>query len=242
MGRMRLGAVRQYPHLGTILDERGTLGPEVAHRIAGTTSSAKVLSRKVFKAVPKSPEALGMKMRFVDSLLSSSLLFNAGTWSNVERGAYERLRHTMLRRYRAACGMFQCDDSAAADRTVLAEVQRADLSDQMRVHRLRLLGRVLHFGSDTVKGLLTTAYRAYSGQKGKTSWLHHVTDDLVWLRGVCRQVSDLPDPRDDFSPWERKVQASCLLGSAYSRRQLQDPHERTRMPPSQTRLKGSFSR
>eukprot|EP00959_Pyramimonas_sp_CCMP1952_P320362 6704487-Pyramimonas_sp.AAC.1 len=61
-----------------------------------------------------------MKMRFVDSLLTSSLLFNAGTWCNLERGAHDKLRHTMLRRYRSACGMPQCDDTAAADRTVLA--------------------------------------------------------------------------------------------------------------------------
>eukprot|EP00959_Pyramimonas_sp_CCMP1952_P385627 8081496-Pyramimonas_sp.AAC.1 len=188
MGHMSLSAVRQCPHLGTILDERGSLGPEVAHRIAGTTSSANVLGRQVFKVVPKSPEALIVKMRFVDSLLTSSLLFNAGTWCNVERGAHDKLRHTMLRRCWTACGMPQCDDTATAGRTVLATVQRSDLSDQIRVHRLRLLGRVIRFGSDTIEGLLTTAYGAYSGPKGKTSWLHHVTDDLVWLRKVSKQL------------------------------------------------------
>ena len=121
---------------------------------------SQVLTRKVFKALPKDREALVMKMRFVDSLLSSSLLLNAGTWCNVEAGAHTKLRHTMIRKYRAAIGLFQCDEQTAPDDDVLARVGRADLAVQLRVHRLRLLGRGLHFGSDILRGLLATAYRA----------------------------------------------------------------------------------
>eukprot|EP00959_Pyramimonas_sp_CCMP1952_P305419 6391351-Pyramimonas_sp.AAC.1 len=62
MGCMRLRAVRKYPHLGTILDERGSLGPVGAHRIAGTASSAQVRDEKVFKVAPQSSEAPSMKM------------------------------------------------------------------------------------------------------------------------------------------------------------------------------------
>eukprot|EP00959_Pyramimonas_sp_CCMP1952_P064251 1341892-Pyramimonas_sp.AAC.1 len=48
----------------------------------------------------------------------------------------------------------------------------------------------------------------HARQHAKTTWIHHVLDDLRWLRTVTKSFQDFPDPADSFHPWEQHIRRS----------------------------------
>ena len=66
LGTFTLHAVRTYPHLGTLLDEIGSIGPELAHREASIHSSGQQLRRRIFGATVEIPKAA--TLHFADTL------------------------------------------------------------------------------------------------------------------------------------------------------------------------------
>eukprot|EP00959_Pyramimonas_sp_CCMP1952_P335028 7015599-Pyramimonas_sp.AAC.1 len=49
---------------------------------------------------------------------------------------------------------------------VLARAQRATLTTVLRIHRLRLLGRLIHYGTHALRGLVAHVYRTMHGRNG----------------------------------------------------------------------------
>eukprot|EP00959_Pyramimonas_sp_CCMP1952_P240579 5027757-Pyramimonas_sp.AAC.1 len=114
----------------------------------------------------KSKEDHKLKLHFLDSLVTSSQLFNAGTWSGVTEAQLRTLAASIMSKYRAAANLPRYDDTTCPDSQVLVAVQRAEVSTQLRVHRLRVFGRLVHFGSDTLKALVALAF-----QEDPQAWL-----------------------------------------------------------------------
>eukprot|EP00959_Pyramimonas_sp_CCMP1952_P183440 3835513-Pyramimonas_sp.AAC.1 len=67
-GPLQLNVTRQYPHLGTILDEKASLGPEIARRRRVSAAAWHPLRRRVYYAMGKSKEDHKLKLHFLDSL------------------------------------------------------------------------------------------------------------------------------------------------------------------------------
>eukprot|EP00959_Pyramimonas_sp_CCMP1952_P303838 6358426-Pyramimonas_sp.AAC.1 len=71
----------------------------------------------------------------------------------------------MVNKYRQVPHLPQKDADVVPDRLILAKVERADLRAVPRVHRLRVLGRLIHCGTPTLRSLVTHVYRVPQGRR-----------------------------------------------------------------------------
>eukprot|EP00959_Pyramimonas_sp_CCMP1952_P468761 9493769-Pyramimonas_sp.AAC.2 len=196
LGQFTLKAVRRCSYLGTDPDELASIGPELAHREASIQQSSQQLRRRIFATNHALPRAAALHL--TDTLLFSGLLFNAGTWPQLSAAQHAHLQRVMVNKYRQVLSLRHSAEHTECDMYVPARARRATL----RMHRLRLLGRLVHYGTHALRGLVAHAYRTTHERNG-TSWLHRVFDDMDWLRTVHVQMRDMPSPKDDFARWEQ---------------------------------------
>eukprot|EP00959_Pyramimonas_sp_CCMP1952_P425024 8902366-Pyramimonas_sp.AAC.1 len=119
LGTFTLHAVRTYPHLGTQLDELGSLGAELAHREDSTRSSANLLRRRIFGAPVDVPREA--RLHFTGALLFSGLLFNSGTWPHFTDAQHAHMQRVMVNKYRQVLHLPQKDEESVPDRLILAK-------------------------------------------------------------------------------------------------------------------------
>eukprot|EP00959_Pyramimonas_sp_CCMP1952_P177387 3707756-Pyramimonas_sp.AAC.1 len=96
-GQFQLHTVRQYTHLGTVLDEGNIILPELAHRHHGCAGSWKTL-RKALRE-PRLSTHIGVVL--VDPLSLPGRLYNSSTWPTLSTAQVASLDGDITHMYRA---------------------------------------------------------------------------------------------------------------------------------------------
>eukprot|EP00959_Pyramimonas_sp_CCMP1952_P362102 7583796-Pyramimonas_sp.AAC.1 len=149
-GQFQLHAVRQYTHLGTVLDEGSSILPELAHRYHSCAGSWKT-PRKVLRE-PLLSTRIGVVL--VDSLILSGRLYNSSTWPTLSTAQDASLDDDITHMYRAVLKQPRKDNTALHNSYIRAQVLKADISTFIRAHRLRLFGGLVNSGLTHLLGLL----------------------------------------------------------------------------------------
>mgnify|MGYP007048886522 CR=1 FL=1 len=83
LGHVTAPVVRNYVHLGSVIDATGAMMSEIRYRATSTTDTRRVLRTKVFGPSDMSDST---RMMFADSLVMSGRLYNAGAWPSPTQG------------------------------------------------------------------------------------------------------------------------------------------------------------
>ena len=89
--------VRRSLYLGTMVDDRALLGPELAHRDQASAIAFQELS-KALREVPQ--QDLKAKLLFLDSLSVNSALFSSGAWYRLHSQDLVHLRAQYVKKYK----------------------------------------------------------------------------------------------------------------------------------------------
>ena len=207
LGNVVAPVVRNYIHLGSVLDAAGSMMPEIKHRAQTTTDTLRILRTRVF-----APPALcdGTRMTFADSLVMSGRLYNAGTWPALTLGEVRQVEVDIMKVYRAAAKVrFVEEESCVSNAQVLARLQRPPPEVLLRAARLRLLGSLVHSGPLMAFALLRAHWHATGeGIARDRTWMGMVMQDCEWLRYAAPRCTDMPSPLDDFAPWQALISRS----------------------------------
>jgi len=99
LGHVTAPVVRNYVHLGSVIDATGAMMSEIRYRASSTTDTLRVLRTKVFGPSDMSDST---RMMFADSLVMSGRLYNAGAWSDLTLGENKHADGEVMKVYRAA--------------------------------------------------------------------------------------------------------------------------------------------
>ena len=201
LGHVTAPVVRNYVHLGSVIDATGAMMSEIRYRASSTTDTLRVLRTKVFGPSDMSDST---RMMFADSLVMSGRLYNAGAWSDLTLGENKHADGEVMKVYRAAARVrFDEADSCVSNQEVLAQLQRPPPAILRRAARLRLLGSLLHTGPKIVFALLRAEWEGASvGANRSRTWLGMILRDCDWLRKSAAACVTLAPAAEDFGPWE----------------------------------------
>ena len=204
--------------MGTIVDDRALLGPELAHRESMSAIAFQELT-KALREVPK--QDLDAKLLFLDSLTINSSMFGAGAWFRLHSQDMVRFRAQYVKKYRRLLQAPRFEAGGPSDAHVLARAKRPTPDAILSVTRLRMFGQVVHSAPAPLLCLLQAEFVAARAAKVPDSWLHHILDDLCWLRAHHHSVASLPLPSGDAGPWLQLVRRSSASWKALLRGALE---------------------
>ena len=133
----KLEVVSQFKYLGCLFTSDGKLDAEVANRVA----SANVAFARLRKAKVWSSKALSqtVKLRFLQSIVMSVLLYGAETWTTLDSHR-SVLSVFLMKCLRHICGISLKD--CVSNVTILSQCQIPSIDSQLRSNRLRWFGHV----------------------------------------------------------------------------------------------------
>ena len=199
-GGNSIPVVRSTVYLGSMLDDKASLGPELAYRDREASGAMKALRRAVAKAPNKD---IPPKLYLLDSLSVNAALYAAGTWYAMTKAELSRLQCHYIRRYRGLLRMPRYEAGGPSDLAVLARAGRPTVATIVRVSRLRLFGQLLASAPSPLLALLNAEFHV-----SRTSWLHTIWDDLLWLRSSHPRFKDFGLPSADLAPWLAEIRKS----------------------------------
>ena len=168
----------RYRHLGTYHECGGKLNQEIIYRVALTWSSFKqlrhILSRQTFD--------LQVRLRLVQSLLLSKLLYGAGSWEPLPKRLMKKLHGCYLSVLRYVVGKTQTKTKIHhdwPDERILAEYKMPSIRAQLAISRLAYARRIWRNGGATFRDILVKESQVCS-----SSWLEGLREDLAWLYEV----------------------------------------------------------
>eukprot|EP00959_Pyramimonas_sp_CCMP1952_P258408 5401345-Pyramimonas_sp.AAC.1 len=103
--------------LGTLVNDKGSMGPEVAHRIVRARGETRPIQRALGK---RDNIPLSKKAQYSEECALSSMYFNMSVWSPLSTRASKRLASAQCAVHRAALG--QATGNRADDHRSQAEV------------------------------------------------------------------------------------------------------------------------
>ena len=193
-------------YLGTIVDDRALLGPEIAHR----ESSSGIAFQELTKALREVPQdELDAKLLFWDSLTVNSSMFAAGAWFRMHTQDLIRFRSQYVRKYRRILKLPRFESGGPTDSQVLSKARRPAPDAMIIAARLRLFGQVVQAAPFPLLCLLQSEYVVARSTSSNDSWLHHIQEDLSWLRVHHHAVAHMPLPSADPSCWLQLVRRSA---------------------------------
>eukprot|EP00973_Karenia_brevis_P000125 16227-Karenia_brevis.AAC.1 len=156
--------VDQYKHLGTIYNTSNNMGPEIKHRVGKFLCCLKPLRQNFFNRRDISHDR---KLYVLQSVMFAGILFQSGTWPQLNSGEYSKLHAPMMRAYRSVCAD-PYYDRWESDEAMLQRCNLAAPINLLRAMRFCLCARVITQGNAVVKCALSAASLA------QRSWLRAV--------------------------------------------------------------------
>ena len=167
-----------------------SMTPELAVRRAKATDEVRQIRRPVL-----GPAAVEVKhvATILDVVASSTLVYNAGTWTCLPPRAMNSLHCARMAIYRAAARAPRWDPRPLSDHQVLGRVGRLTTTDALAIERLRYFPRVVQYAPDLLLALhQQTAAVA-------TAWRGPLLMALEWLHNCSRAYTALPSPSVDLT-------------------------------------------
>jgi hypothetical protein len=188
--------VLSYNLLGGTIDRDAVMGPEIKARGAQAGSLSAPFRQHI---VPKASLSTSQTVQVIDSIIVSSLLYNAHTWCHLSKTDIGNIDKKLATVYASAVPkrLVRVDDVFVklTDNQVSSLVRRHDAEHQIRRKRLLFLPRILLQGCPA----LIQAIDATADIEGSFSCT--IRDDLLWMRKHTDKVSTLDDPRQNITSW-----------------------------------------
>ena len=182
--------VADYVHLGGVITNTGAMHHEVSRRIASHNEAVGVCGKQVFR---QRGLAQQHKVTLYRSLGESRLLYNAGTWADLTATDERRLGTAYTNALRKALGLYWTSDRAAAtDYEVLLRAGLLTLKTQLRMRRLKLLGRIIARAPLALRAAIDN----HIGDPA--SWAARMMKDWEWAQELL--ADDSPKVEGDDLP------------------------------------------
>jgi len=189
-----------YQHLGGWIASDGAMSPEVDARCKASSANLGSFSKAV---VSQTDLPVSDLANLADSLLVSTLVYNAHTWVGLNATNVKRMRSQYCKAYGTIVtnrtykvgSMFK----RVSDAVVLGEVKRLDFRVFLTTARLRFFRRILLEGSGALVALVDL------GIQVDGSFHTYILDDILWLRHHSMLDDASPRPQDDFGFWVRFI-------------------------------------
>ena len=197
IGASGVRVVKNYRHLGNILESTGSPAADVPARVSSAMSAYCPISSKIFGANKISQN---VRLRLFSSLVVSRLLYNVHVWSSLPRAAYLTLNSVYMRGLRriANCCRYSKESASLPDVEVRKILGVCSFQCLLSQRRLLLLSSVVRFGSDHLKALLSVSGRGHR----RLPWVQLVVDDMLSLQRFHKpKLDSLGAPDDQFAAW-----------------------------------------
>ena len=168
----------RYRHLGTYQQCGGGLDQEITFRIASTWTSF----RQVRHLLSRQTMDLQVRLRLMQSLLMSRLLYGAGAWYRLSKQQLKKMHICYLGLIRYIVGRVQTKHQTHhgwTDEKILAEFDLPCIRTLLAVARLTYARRVWLHGGPLMQEVLIKEEQTYS-----SSWMSGLKEDLEWLYAV----------------------------------------------------------
>eukprot|EP00959_Pyramimonas_sp_CCMP1952_P073193 1530047-Pyramimonas_sp.AAC.1 len=104
-----------------MLDDKASLGPELAYRDREASGAMRALRRAVAKAPGKD---IPPKLHLLDALSVNAAMYSAGTWYDMTKEETLRVQTQYVRRYRGLLSLPRFEAGGPTDLAVLARAAR----------------------------------------------------------------------------------------------------------------------
>eukprot|EP00438_Fugacium_kawagutii_P020670 Skav217593 [mRNA] locus=scaffold3512:108064:122800:- [translate_table: standard] len=209
---LHLSLSNAYTHLGQRQSCAMSLDAEISARLARAQNAfqdcRKLLRRKFLHRA--------CKFVLARSLVFSTLLYAAETWTNLTPPLLTKLQSFVMRIFRCILNRANRKDSThVSDVQVIASVEEPDAEMYIQVARLRHIQKILIDGPHMLTTLLHQQWHdACSG------WFSVAADALRWLQLQLPELQDRPDPHADLEHWLGFVRSLGSKWKALCRRGL----------------------
>ena len=182
-----VGIVKQYKHLGGIIEENGSMFPEVRNRCKSAMNSLAPLgallgSRHV---------SLRPRVNLTHSLIVSKLLYNSQTWENLEKRQKQSLNTMYMRAWRRVANDPRYRRTKFTDVAVRQMLQVASLDCALRRRRLLYFSRLTRVALEPLHAVLQQ--RTPAGEL--LLWVKLFFQDLDVLRAhLPGKLAEMPSP------------------------------------------------
>lgn len=212
-----LRVVGAYRHLGTVIQLGGRTQKDIkikfgtAHEIV-TKYRAQIFSNRKLH--------LQHKVQLFNSLVMSTITFNAAAWNTTTKGQMKQIEHGFDRLHKRIAIMHHGPDALLwSYAKVYAYLNAPDTDTVLRVARLRYLAQMVRTGQPHFWALVQLEQR----------WYSTVVEDLSWLQSLCTQ-DEIPDGSADSwpllvdwanrrpLPWKRLLKRAQARAIAHQRR------------------------
>ena len=168
----------KYRHLGTFQQCGGGLDQEIAYRIAMTWSSF----RQIRRLLGRHSTDLQVRLRLMQSLLMSRLLYGAGAWKPLSKRHMKKLHGCYVGILRFIVGRTQTRKQIHhewTDQRILADYKLPCIRTLLATARLTYARRVWCNGGQKMQDILIK-----EGNSNSISWMQGLLEDLNWLYAV----------------------------------------------------------
>ena len=206
----------RYRHLGTFQQCGGSLDNELSHRVATTWASF----RSIRQIMTRPTFDLQVKLRLMQSLLLSRLLYGAGAWGQLSKRQIRKLHSCYLGLIRVIVGKVQTKKQIHqgwSDQKILAMYELPCIRTLLATARLGYAQRLWCHGGEMIRMIL-----AKEEGRCKTSWMKGLRDDLKWVQEA--QGGEWGDTLEETCTlWlERKGGWKAYIRGAQKRHTLQE--------------------
>ena len=191
-GCAKLPIVESYKHLGVLQSAEGNIKPEVKARSAAAWVAFREGRTRIFRC---RRVALTKRGSMLHSPVMSKLLFGIGAWPPLDVGARRVFAGTVFSLYRSTLGLKATEEQHASLATVCALLGLLDHESLLHIERLRYIGQLVKHGPDALWALV----------RADPPYLDLVRASLLWLFGRIRATSPLPNPLEDWAPWQEMM-------------------------------------
>ena len=211
----RFQLVVAYKLLGGTIEALGSLGPELHNRQLAVTQISAPFHRYISTKVEL---PLAHSVTLVNSMVVSSLLFNAHTWCDVTNAQLHQINARLATTY-GSCIPYKVMYAGTngkfrriSDRQVFSITSMPDAYRQLRYRRLLFLPRLLKAAPDSLLAILD----ATTHQPG--SFAFTVMHDLQWLGQHSSAIVSMETPPTTLYQWLNycsSISWKSTLRSAY---------------------------
>ena len=210
--------VNVYKHLGGKTPFDGSMGPEVVQRTSAHAKALGPLRKVVHRRIHTKTST---KAALTDSLATSTLLYNAQTWTTLTGQEHKNLTAALTKGYRSAAQMYlhssRLQLTQAPNLEVMEKVNKPDLTEQIRYIRLMHISRLLQSAPAALLALIDATI-FYDTDDAK-----ELRVDFQWVINTNASRLDLPAADNwgewlqlaqDYKSWRRLVRITAKLALA----------------------------
>ena len=192
-GNMKLPVAWSYKHLGSIVDSKSSMRPEISRRSSLAVAAARPLYKKLFAPsyIPVKPKVL-----IAEAYAMSRHSYNMGLWPRLAAQECKSYHTQCMKIYRIVLAVrILPDGEHVSDIDVCKQLDVLLPSQRLRIARLRYLEKYLRFAPPMLRALVCN-------NNDHMAWRLAVVEDLEWVFQLLRaKLDDLGPPSQNVGAW-----------------------------------------